>query len=184
MAIAKPVIYYCYDAYCGWCYGFSNVMTKIFEEFKDRVDFETLSGGMIPVESAHHIGRMAGYIQGAYKNVEEMTGVKFGDEYLWHINNPDLSDWYPHSEKAAIAMAVFRDYHPDDTVLFAADLQKALHIEGRDLTDMKHTDICWRSMAFLLMSSTTSSLPRSIKKKPITIFRFAVNCRSRDFQPY
>jgi putative protein-disulfide isomerase len=67
--------------------------------------------------------------------VEEMTGVKFGDEYLWHINNPDLSDWYPHSEKAAIAMAVFRDYHPDDTVLFAADLQKALHIEGRDLTD-------------------------------------------------
>jgi putative protein-disulfide isomerase len=135
MAIAKPVIYYCYDAYCGWCYGFSNVMTKIFEEFKDRVDFETLSGGMIPVESAHHIGRMAGYIQGAYKNVEEMTGVKFGDEYLWHINNPDLSDWYPHSEKAAIAMVVFRDYHPDDTVLFAADLQKALHIEGRDLTD-------------------------------------------------
>ena len=135
MSIARPVIVYCYDAYCGWCYGFSNVMTRIYDEYKDRFDFETLSGGMIPVESAHHIGRMAGYIQGAYKNVEELTGVKFGDDYLWHINNPDKSDWYPHSEKAAIAMAVFRDYHPDNTVHFAADLQKALHIEGRDLTD-------------------------------------------------
>jgi putative protein-disulfide isomerase len=39
------------------------------------------------------------------------------------------------SEKPAIAMAVFRDYYPDDTVDFAADLQKSLHLEGRDLTD-------------------------------------------------
>ncbi len=131
----KPVIYYCYDAYCGWCYGFSKVMTRIYDEYKDRLDFETLSGGMIPKESAQHIGKMAGYIKGAYKNVEELTGVSFGDEYLWHINNPELTDWFPHSEKAAIAMCVFKDYHPENTVHFAADLQKALHIEGRDLTD-------------------------------------------------
>jgi putative protein-disulfide isomerase len=110
-------------------------MTRIYDEYKDRLDFETLSGGMIPIESAQHIGKMASYIKGAYKNVEELTGVKFGDEYLWHINNPDQSDWFPHSEKAAIAMAVFRDYHPENTVHFAADLQRALHIEGRDLTD-------------------------------------------------
>jgi putative protein-disulfide isomerase len=32
-------------------------------------------------------------------------------------------------------MAVFRDYFPDDTIVFAADLQKSLHLEGRDLTD-------------------------------------------------
>jgi len=130
-----PTIYYCYDAYCGWCYGFSQVMQKIAAEYKDRIFFETLSGGMIPKESAQHIGKMAGYIKGAYKNVEDMTGIKFGEDYLWHINNPEQSDWFPHSEKAAIAMAVFKDYHPADTVAFAADLQKSLHIEGRDLTD-------------------------------------------------
>jgi len=131
----KPVIYYCYDAYCGWCYGFSSVMTRIYDEYKDRLDFETLSGGMIPKESAKHIGIMAGYIKGAYQNVEDLAGVTFGEDYLWHINNPDLSDWFPHSEKAATAMAVFKDYHPDNTVHFAADLQKALYIDGRDLTD-------------------------------------------------
>ena len=36
---------------------------------------------------------------------------------------------------AAIALAVFRDIHPDLTISFAADLQHALHHEGRDLTD-------------------------------------------------
>lgn len=128
-------IYYCYDAYCGWCYGFSNVMVRVYEKYKDEMLFETLSGGMIPKESAQHIGKIATYIQGAYKNVEEMTGVKFGEDYLWHINNPEKSDWFPHSETPAIAMAVFRDYHPDKTILFAADLQIALHVEGRDLTD-------------------------------------------------
>jgi len=32
-------------------------------------------------------------------------------------------------------MAIFREYHPDRTIEFAADLQEALHVEGRDLTD-------------------------------------------------
>jgi putative protein-disulfide isomerase len=131
----RPTILYCYDAYCGWCYGFSLVISRIFHEYKDRIIFETLSGGMIPADSAQHIGRMADYIESAYKNVEELTGIKFGEDYLWHILNPEKSDWYPSSEKPAIAMAIFRDYHPDDTVDFAADLQKSLHIEGRDLTD-------------------------------------------------
>ena len=130
-----PTIIYCYDAYCGWCYGFSPVMTKISGEYKARIIFETLSGGMIPAESAQHISVTAGYIRDAYPRVEELTGIKFGKDYLWHINNPEKSDWYPSSEKPAIAMAVFRDYHPEETIEFAADLQMALHAEGRDLTD-------------------------------------------------
>jgi putative protein-disulfide isomerase len=131
----KPVIIYCYDAYCGWCFGFSKVIRRLFEEYKEVFDFEVLSGGMIPKESAQPIGIMASYIKEGYKRVEELSGVKFGEDYLWHINNPDRSDWFPHSEIPAIALAIFRDYHPHDTILFATDLQDALHVEGRDLTD-------------------------------------------------
>jgi len=131
----KPVIIYCYDAYCGWCFGFSKVIRRLFEEYKEVFDFEVLSGGMIPKESAQPIGIMASYIKEGYKRVEELSGVKFGEDYLWHINNPDRSDWFPHSETPAVALAIFRDYHPHDTILFATDLQDALHVEGRDLTD-------------------------------------------------
>lgn len=131
----KPRIIYCYDAYCGWCYGFSPVMKQLWNNWKDRFDFETLSGGMIPVEATQHIGSIAGYIQGAYKTVEELTGVTFGEDFLWHIFNPDKSDWFPNSEMPAIAMAIFREKFPAATVEFAHDLQSALHLEGRDLTD-------------------------------------------------
>lgn len=126
---------YCYDAYCGWCYGFSNVMKKINSHFKNKLEIEVLSGGMILPEEPVHIGATAAYIKSAYKNVEELTGVKFGEDYLWHINHPDISDWYPNSEKPAIALCIFKEYYPDQQVSFAADMQYALHYEGRDLTD-------------------------------------------------
>ncbi|MCF1715487.1 DsbA family protein [Flavihumibacter sp. RY-1] len=130
-----PVLYYCYDAYCGWCYGFSPVIKKIHELYSDRVGFEVLSGGMILPDQPRHIGVMAGYIADAYKSVEELTGIRFGQDYLWHIFNPDLSDWYPNSEKPAIALCIFKELYPDQQVEFASDLQYALHFEGRDLCD-------------------------------------------------
>lgn len=128
-------IYYCYDAYCGWCYGFSPVIKKIADEYKDKLAFEVLSGGMIIMDQPRHIEVMAGYIRNAYKTVEERTGITFGQDFLWHINNPDDSDWFPSSEKPAIAMCVFKDYFPGRQVEFAADLQYALNYEGRDLCD-------------------------------------------------
>lgn len=130
----NPILFYCYDAYCGWCYGFSPVMKQIALE-NNGLQIEVLSGGMILPETPVHISATAGYIQKAYKTVEEYSGVKFGADYLWHINNPDLSDWYPNSEKPAIAMCIFKEIYPDRQVDFAADLQEALHNEGRDLTD-------------------------------------------------
>jgi putative protein-disulfide isomerase len=131
----KPRIYYCFDAYCGWCYAFSPVILKIAGEFADRIEFEALSGGMIPETSAQHIGKIASFIKQAYPRVEEMSGVRFGEDFLWHINNPDKSDWFPHSEKSAIAMVIFKEYFPDRSIEFASDLQKSLNYEGRDLTD-------------------------------------------------
>ena len=131
----KYTLFYCYDAYCGWCYGFSPVMTKIAEQFKNRFDFEVLSGGMMIGEQVQPIERIAGYIQKAYKGVEELTGIKFGEDFLWHINNPDKSDWQMNSEKPAIALCVFKEYYPEQQVAFASDLQYALNYEGRDLDD-------------------------------------------------
>jgi len=130
-----PRIIYCYDAYCGWCYGFSPVITKIDHHYHNRITFEVLSGGMILPEKPRHIGVMADYIRDAYKTVEDFTGITFGKDYLWHINNPDQSDWFPNSEKPAIALCVFKDYNPALSVQFAAELQYALHYEGRDLCD-------------------------------------------------
>lgn len=131
----KPILIYCYDAYCGWCYGFSPVIKKIAATFADKMESDVLSGGMILPEKPVHIRVSANYIATAYKNVEALTGIEFGKDYLWHILNPEESDWYPNSEKPAIAMCIFKEFYPERAIAFAGDLQYALHYEGRDLTD-------------------------------------------------
>ncbi|MEI9933446.1 MAG: DsbA family protein [Ferruginibacter sp.] len=81
------------------------------------------------------IEKIAPYIQSAYKRVEELTGIKFGEDFLWHIDNPDQSDWKMNSEKPSIALCVFKEYYPEKQLAFASDLQYALNYEGRDLDD-------------------------------------------------
>lgn len=110
-------------------------MKKIYEKYQDRMDFDVLSGGMIIADQPAHISVLAPFIQDAYKTVESHTGVTFGSDYLWHIMNPEESDWYPFSEKPAIALCIFKEYLPDQAVEFAIDLQIALNYEGRDLCD-------------------------------------------------
>jgi putative protein-disulfide isomerase len=126
---------YCYDAYCGWCYGFSPVIKKITEIFKDKLDVEVLSGGMAIGENSLPIDVMGPYIQKAYKRVEETTGIQFGEDYLWHINNPDKSDWVLNSEKPSVALCIFKEIYSEQQLAFASDLQYALNYEGRDLDD-------------------------------------------------
>jgi len=110
-------------------------MKKVAEVFKDDIAIEVLSGGMIITENPRHFSATAEYIKAAYSRVEQLSGVKFGEDYLWHVNNPDKTDWYPNSEKPAIALCIFKEIYEDRQVEFAGDLQYALHYEGRDLTD-------------------------------------------------
>ena len=129
----KPILIYCYDAYCGWCYGFSPIIKKIAEEYSFQLDVEVLSGGMMIGENKMPIEKIGPYIQGAYKRVEEVTGIKFGDDFLWHTANPDKSDWVMNSEKPAIALCILKEIYPERQLEFAGDLQYALYYEGRDL---------------------------------------------------
>lgn len=131
----KPTLIYCYDAYCGWCYGFSPIINKIAEQYKNEFFIEVLSGGMMVGDDVMPIEKIGPLLQKSYQKTEELTGVKFGTDYLWHINNPDKSDWVMNSEKPAIALCVFKEYFPDDALLFATDIQHALFEEGRDLDD-------------------------------------------------
>jgi putative protein-disulfide isomerase len=90
---------------------------------------------MLIGESKMPIEKIGPYIQTAYKRVEELTGIQFGEEFLWHTANPDKSDWIMNSEKPAIALCIFKEYFPEQQLDFASDMQYALNYEGRDLDD-------------------------------------------------
>lgn len=131
----KKNLLYCYDVYCGWCYGFRPVMNQIAATFQSELNIEVLSGGMVLPEKPQPIRVTAPFIQKAYKAVEEYTGTRFGEDYLWHIFHANESDWFPNSLKPAIALCIFREQLPNLSLDFVSDLQYALNFEGRDLTD-------------------------------------------------
>lgn len=110
-------------------------MKRVAAEFNEQFDVEVLSGGMMIGESKMPIEKIGPYIQGAYKRVEDLTGIKFGEDFLWHTANPDKSDWVMNSEKPAIALCIFKELFPEQQLEFASDLQFALNFEGRDLDD-------------------------------------------------
>lgn len=110
-------------------------MKKLYDNYKESFAFDVLSGGMILPEKPVHVSTVAEYIKAAYPKVEELTGIKFGSDFLWHVNNPGESDWHLNSEKSAIALCIFKEIYPERAVEFAVDLEYALNFEGRDLCD-------------------------------------------------
>jgi putative protein-disulfide isomerase len=120
---------YVYDAFCGWCYGFTPVVAALYDKYNSQFDFEVISGGMITGNRVGPIGVIAPYIKNAYKTVEETTGIKFGEGYLRNVEEGKM---ILDSEKPAIALAVFRSYVPDKAVLFAHDMQNAINFDGAD----------------------------------------------------
>lgn len=128
-------IVYLYDALCGWCYGFSPVINKFQEKYKDNLSFEVISGGMITGNRIGPIGEVASYISWAYKDVEKVTGVKFGDEFLNKIlkNGKAIFTSIPSS----IALSVFKDLDTSNSIQFVSELQKAIYFNGIEPENLK-----------------------------------------------
>lgn len=129
----KNTILYVFDPLCGWCYGFSATMVDLFNKRKDEFDFEVISGGMVTGSRIAPYSSMHGYISGAYKRVEDMTGAKFGEPYLNELLKSD--DKLMNSEPPSRALVTFRSFKPDEVVPFAHALQKKQYVEGKDLNN-------------------------------------------------
>ncbi len=130
---SMPTLVYVYDGLCGWCYGFSPVLTRYYEQHKDRMRFEVVSGGMITGERVGPIGEVAPYIKWAYKDVEKATGVVFGVAFLQGVLEKGTAVFT--SMPPSVALTVFKTDRPDDVVPFAAALQKAIYFDGIEPLD-------------------------------------------------
>lgn len=125
---SKPTIFYVFDALCGWCYGFSPVMLEFKKRHKEDFNFKVLSGGMVTGERVGPLSKVAGYIREAHKDVEEMTGKKFGEEFLQKLM--DESQELFSSVPPAMALALFRTQKPEEELEFAARIQNAIYYQG------------------------------------------------------
>lgn len=130
-----PILIFCYDAYCQWSFAFKETMMALNERYKNIFQIEVLSGGLLQPKEPTPIEIFAPSLVALEKEVVDNTGIKFGNDFLWHIYNPTESDWFPDSLTPAIALSIVKEILPTKQVNFATDLLIALQIEGRDLTD-------------------------------------------------
>lgn len=125
----KDTIYYVYDPLCSWCYGFSPVIKKLKNSFKNEFNFEVVSGGMQSGERKQPVSVIRAYLKGAYKNVTERTGVEFGDKFMAVLEDGTrMLDSVPPS----IALSVIKELKPEETLNFAATIQEAIYYDGMD----------------------------------------------------
>lgn len=130
----KMKITYYYDALCGWCYGFTNAFKQFKEAHQNNIDFEIVSGGLFLGASIGKINDVAPYIkQGAYKSVEEITGVNFGKLFL----NKLLGDGniILNSLPPAIALCIVKKHKPQKRLKFAELLLNAVYKDGIDISN-------------------------------------------------
>jgi len=127
------LIYY-HDPLCGWCYGFSSVMSKVKENYGEKFDIELVAGGLFLGLGAGAINEVAPHIKaGAYKSVELKTGVKFGKPFLDDVFGKGKITL--NSLPATIALCIVKEKYPDQGLEFSKLLLKAVYFDGLNPID-------------------------------------------------
>jgi len=128
----KAEIIYIFDGYCGWCWGFSDVILRLARDFSDRFVFSALSGGLITGSRIGPLGDFSAYIERAIPRVEATTGIIFTDAYRTRIRDRSTIQ---DSRVPAAAYAVIRRQKPDiNQVELAHAILSVNFAEGLDVS--------------------------------------------------
>jgi len=136
----KKDIIYVFDAHCGWCYGFSDVILHFSEKHKNEYNFKVLSGGLITGERVGPIGAMSDYILKAIPNLEKTTGMKVGQAYIDVLKDGTRVQ---NSLIPAKALCVLKEMLPNQEIMLAHKVQELQFVEGKNLQDqVTYIDLC------------------------------------------
>lgn len=124
----KPQIIYVFDPLCGWCYGFSPVMKKAYDTFKEQADFKVITGGMIIGDQIGPIGRIAQFLKGATARVTERTGAVFSTLFLDTILTEGTQ--VLTSMEPSIAVQICKQESPERLFEFMTELHKDIYVMG------------------------------------------------------
>ncbi|MFI5780899.1 DsbA family protein [Nocardia sp. NPDC051570] len=130
MATPTARLIYAYDAYCGWCYGFTPWLRRALTD-RPHVRVEVISGGLftgaarVPIRELRHIPT-------ARHRVTALTGAVFGPAFLHLLED---GDFVMDSEDAAIGLSGLRALAPDRALDFASQLSYAFYHDARSLSD-------------------------------------------------
>ncbi|MCD0488787.1 DsbA family protein [Pedobacter sp. MC2016-14] len=132
---------YIMDPLCGWCYGNSSNTQKLYDKYKNVLDFEILPAGMWTGTNARKQSKqMAQFIKKHDPQVQQTTGTEFGKEYFEFIENEEVA---LDSEVPSRAIVSIKKLWASQAIPFAVEVQKARYWYGKDLNeDETYLRIC------------------------------------------
>lgn len=114
------------DPMCSWCWGITNHLGKLREEFKGRLDFEMVMGGLRPGGGELWNEEMKTMLRQHWEHVEEASGQPFNYALL------DWDEFEYDTEPPARAVRVIRDLKPEKELMFYEATQRAFYVENHD----------------------------------------------------
>jgi len=121
---------YAWDAYCGWCYAFSESL-RAFHENHLEIPIKVLSGGLFVGDRKQPIGAFP-HIPGANSRISQLTGAEFGAAYQKLLKK---RTFVMDSDAAAKGYAALRFFAPERAYPLASSMQRAFYYEGKSLSD-------------------------------------------------
>lgn len=137
---SRPVVVYVFDAMCGWCYGFNDIMLQIEKNYSNKVDFKVLSAGYAANENAGTISKVLPYLVNGDSLVVQKTGKQFGEKFKNGLLKDDST--IINSRNAAVALYIFSMYQPHKAIAFAECLQQSVFYDGIYPEDEALFSIC------------------------------------------
>ena len=142
----RPKIIYVFDPLCGWCYGFSPVMKKAYDKYKEKADFEVIAGGMVIGDQIGPICKIAEFLKGATARVTERTGAEFSKLFLDTILTEGTQ--LLSSMEPSIAVQICKVEKPDRVFEFVSELHKEIYVSGLKTTISSDYDRLAKKMGF------------------------------------
>ncbi|OWA34143.1 DsbA family protein [Saccharibacillus sp. O16] len=130
MTISSNELIYIWDAYCGWCYGFSSTLKKLQDQHPE-LPLSVWSGGLFTGDNIQPINAFP-HIAAANARISELTGASFGAAYEELLAEGSA---VLNSEAAAIGFAALRTQAPERSGELAAAMQRAFYQAGTSLNE-------------------------------------------------
>ncbi|MBX2841194.1 MAG: DsbA family protein [Flammeovirgaceae bacterium] len=127
MLTKKNEIIYVGDPMCSWCYGIANELDKLIEEYKEKVTFKTVMGGLRPHTQESMDGETKRMIRHHWEEVYKKSGQPFKYDLL-----AEETSFIYDTEKPCRAVVVIRNLKPEATFSFYKDVQFAFYAENMD----------------------------------------------------
>lgn len=124
-------IIYVGDPMCSWCWGFSPVIFKVYEQYADVAPFSFMVGGLHAYDTDPMDDRYKATIRHHWKSVEKRTGQPFTYKFF------EREGFVLDTEPACRAAVTVRILNPAIAFpKYFEEIHRAFYFDDKDTTDM------------------------------------------------